>query len=114
MNNNDDVTFDTLEKENIRWKRFFSKLDTWKLNFEKITPYSGDNEIEIFDTDPFDLKKLYYKENDIQQVALIPPSCKQKIIDELAKFNITEDFIYPDMDNVSNEINTNYTKENSK
>ena len=60
------------------------------------------------------VKKLYYKENDIQQVALIPPSCKQKIIDELAKFNITEDFIYPDMDNVSNEINTNYTKENSK
>ena len=114
LKNEEDVTFDVLETENARWKKVFSKLDTWKLNFEKITPYSGDNEIEIFDTDPFDLRKLYYKENEVQKVALIPPSCKQKIIDELAKFNITEDFIYPDMDNVSNEINTNYTKENSK
>lgn len=78
---------------------------TWKLHFKKIKPYSDDNEIEIFKTDPFDLKRLFYKKNGVQQVVLIHPDYKNKILDELKMLNITEDFVYPDMDNVANEIN---------
>ena len=36
---------------------------------------------------------------------------KKNIIKELRKFNITEDFIYPDMDNVAHEIMENINKE---
>lgn len=114
LNGDSELTFDSLASEKPHWKTIFSKLNTWDLEFEKIKPYSDNNEIKIFDTDPFDLKRLYYKKNNVQQVVLIPPSFKQKIIDELFKYNITEDFIYPDMDNVSNEINTNYSKEDKK
>lgn len=68
-------------------------------------PYSNGSEIEIFKTDPFNLKRLFYKKNGIQQVVLIPPDAKPVILRELALLNITEDFVYPDMDNVANEIN---------
>ena len=78
--------------------------ETWDLLFNKVTPYSEENELDIFKTDPFDLKRLFYKKDGVQQVALIPPDCKQSILTELRKFNITEDFVYPDMDNVANEI----------
>ena len=110
LNAKEDISFDSLQCKS-RWKSNFSKLNTWNLWFGKIRPYSDDNEIKIFDTDPFDLERLYYKDNGVQQVVLIPPSCKEKIVQELAKYNITEDFIYPDMDNISNEINENYNKE---
>ncbi len=36
---------------------------------------------------------------------MIPPDAKPVILRELALLNITEDFVYPDMDNVANEIN---------
>lgn len=85
--------------------------ETWHLRFEKIKPYDKENTIEIFRTDPFDLKRLFYKdENDVQQVVLIPPDCKRSILNELAKLNITEDFVYPDMDNVANEISEQINK----
>ena len=59
------------------------------------------------------MRRLYYRnDNDIQQVVLVPPDkIKENIIKELRKFNITEDFIYPDMDNVAHEIMENITKE---
>ena len=61
--------------------------------------------------DPFNLRRLFYKDkNGIQQVVLIPPEAKQNIINELKIFNITEDFIYPDMDNVAHEIMENINK----
>ena len=88
------------------------KEKSWELRFWKVKPYSDENELEIFRTDPFDLHRLFYK-NDagIQQVVLIPPSQKQPILDELAKLNITEDFVYPDMDNVAHEISEQFSKE---
>ncbi len=102
---NDSFSFDELLNES-KWKRHFSEGNTWELEFRKIRPYSGENKFKEFDTDPFDLHRLFYKDEDgIQQVVLIPPETKKGIVKELAKFNITEDFIYPDMDNVANEIN---------
>lgn len=79
--------------------------ETWNLKFRKIKPYSEENQINIFRTDPFDLRRLFYKVNGIQRVVLIPPDCKENILNDLKKINITEDFVYPDMDNVANEIN---------
>ncbi|MBO4705468.1 MAG: FRG domain-containing protein [Spirochaetaceae bacterium] len=76
----------------------------WMFRFYKIKPYSTDNELSIFQTDPFDLRRLLYKEKGIQQIVLVPPENKQEIIEELRKLNISEDFVYPDMDNVANEI----------
>ena len=91
-----------------KWSKRFSKGFTWELWFKKVKPYSGENRIKIFDIDPFDLRRLFYKDEEgIQQVVLIPPDKKEGIVNELKKFNITEDFIYPDMDNVANEINEN-------
>lgn len=81
-----------------------------KLHFKKIKPYSDENEISIYRSDPFDLQKLFYKKNKIQQVALIPPDSKSVILDELKRINISEDFVYPDMDNVANEINEQFNK----
>lgn len=107
--NSDYETFDNLEK-NSEWKKDFKDLKTWKLLFEKITPYDESNEIEIFRTDPFDISRLFYKKNKVQQVILIHPNSKSTILDELRRLNITEDFIYPDMDTVANEINENINK----
>ena len=106
---NPDVYFEKILK-NKKWGNYFE--NTWDLNFRKIKPYSGCNFIKEFDIDPFNLRRLYYKdENGIQQVVLIPPESKQSIINELKVFNITEDFIYPDMDNVAHEIMENINKE---
>lgn len=100
---------DLLEKPS--WNKYVKNNNTWELKFQKIVPYSGNNRIKIFDTDPFDIHKLYYREKDIQRVVLIPPDCKKSIVKQLERFNITEDFIYPDMDNVANEINENIRNE---
>lgn len=81
-----------------------SETKTWELRFKKIKPYSDENELDFFKTDPFDLQRLFYRKDDIQQVVLIPPDRKKSILEELRKLNITEDFVYPDMDNVANEI----------
>lgn len=87
-----------------------TETETWNLKFRKIKPYEK-NEIKIFETDPFDIKKLFYKDKDNNQlVVLIPPKAKKKIEESLKKFNITDGFIYPDMDTVANEINKNINK----
>lgn len=108
---------ETILKENyIDW--YDLKKKGWVLNdanifdlwFGKVTPYSDENELDIFKTDPFDLKRLFYKKDGVQQVVLIPPDCKTSILAELRKFNITEDFVYPDMDNVANEISEQINK----
>ena len=107
---NPSTTFNDLLQE-PRWKKLFENENTWELEFRKIKPYSGENKFKEFDTDPFNLRRLFYKESGVQQVVLIPPENKKGIISELEKFNITEDFIYPDMDNVANEINERINKE---
>ena len=88
--------------------KILNEEETWKLRFKKIKPYDDSNELKIFKTDPFDLQRLFYKEKGVQQVILIPPDIKPKILEELRKLNITEDFVYPDMDNVANEISEQF------
>ena len=103
------ITFEDL-MEDRHWCKKFDNGKTWELGFTKINPYSK-NKNEVFDTDPFNLRRLFYKDkHDIQQVVLIPPECKEDIVKQLRKFNISEDFIYPDMDNVAHEINDNMNK----
>lgn len=93
-------------QEKSKWKSLLKNIDTWELRFRKIKPYDAGNKIKIFETDPFDIQRLFYRNKKGEQlVVLIPPTAKKKIVDELRKFNITEDFIYPDMDTVANEIN---------
>lgn len=107
LNYDGDLSFNELLNDK-KWSKRFSEGFTWSLRFKKVKPYSGENRIKIFDIDPFDLRRLFYKDEEgIQQVVLIPPDKKEGIVNELKKFNITEDFIYPDMDNVANEINEN-------
>ena len=102
-------TFENLSNSS-EWKDDFKELKTWKLLFEKIKPYDESNEIEIFRTDPFNISRLFYKKGKVQQVVLIPPDAKQGILEDLRRLNVTEDFIYPDMDTVANEINENINK----
>ncbi|MDE6705581.1 MAG: FRG domain-containing protein [Treponemataceae bacterium] len=105
LNSEESVTYASL-LENSPFKADLDENKTWLMNFWKIKPYDDDNGFEEFRTDPFDLRRLFYKdEKGIQQVVLIPPEAKGKIKAELARFNITEEFIYPDMDSVANEIN---------
>ena len=98
------ITFEDLVKHS-KWGKLFNEGKTWELEFKKIKPYSIENKIAIFNTDPFNLRRIYYKKDGVQQVVLIPPDKKEDIKKDLARFNITEDFIYPDMDCVANEIN---------
>lgn len=83
----------------------FGAANNRALKFTKVKPYDESNELEEFKTDPFELSRLFYKKDGVQQVVLIHPDCKKTIVKELERFNITEDFIYPDMDTVANEIN---------
>lgn len=102
---NEDISYDKLLKDSP-FKHDLDNTVTWIMNFRKVKPYDEDNEFEVFRTDPFDLRRIFYKDkNGIQQVVLIPPEAKETIKKELASFNIREDFIYPDMDSVANEIN---------
>ncbi|MDE6774450.1 MAG: FRG domain-containing protein [Treponemataceae bacterium] len=93
--------------EDSPFKHDLGNIETWHMKFWKVKPYDEKtNEFEEFRTDPFDLRRIFYKDkNGIQQVVLIPPEAKETIKKELARFNIREDFIYPDMDSVANEIN---------
>lgn len=81
--------------------------ENWDFIFEKIIPYNINNTSKWIQQDPFDLEKIFYKDDkDKQVVFLIPPQCKKTILGQLEKFNITESFIYPDMDSVANELNS--------
>lgn len=102
--NSDSVSFAALASKS-KWKVDFNSIKTWELKFTKVKPYDESNELEEFKTDPFELSKLFYKKDGVQQVVLIHPDYKKTIVKELERFNITEDFIYPDMDTVANEIN---------
>lgn len=91
---------------------FAKKLENkelWNFEFEKIEPYNISNSMEWMRQDPFDLNKIFYKNaNGKQVIFLIPPAAKPELLRELEKFNFTEDFIYPDMDNVAHEINLRF------
>lgn len=80
--------------------------------FQKNIPYEQSDLVpEYIRKDPFDINRLFYKNTANQKlVVLIPPYAKEKILKELAQNKITEDFIYPDMDTVSNELNNTIGK----
>ena len=90
---------------------FIKKVDSrdsdyWSFEFQKCQPYEkNENTSKILQNDPFDLDKLFYREDDKQIVFLIPPDCKNEILKQLDRLNINEEYIYPDMDSVSNELN---------
>ncbi len=46
---------------NERLGRNLDEIVTWNLKFEKIMTYSNDCKTEIFKTDSFNLKRLFYK-----------------------------------------------------
>lgn len=59
--------------------------------------------------EPFRLMDLYYRNSKNQQgVFLIHSDSKKILLKELDEFNITEDFIYPDMDDVAHELNEKF------
>ena len=103
MKNRDDL----VEPLNVeRLKKQYPKLTEWDISFGKINPYNINNKYGIFKSDPFDLKRLYYKdkETDKQIVFFIPPGCKEKIRKQLESIGYTYDFLYPEVDTVFHEI----------
>lgn len=55
--------------------------------------------------DPFNIRRLLYKDaNGDQVVFLIPPTAKEHIKEQLSRLGITDAFVYPEMDSVSNEL----------
>lgn len=84
----------------------FDNCELGDFHFKKVNAFSLDNKFKQMQDDPFDLNRLLYTNGQGHQVVfLIPPTAKEKIAKELEKFGFTEDFIYPDMDNVANELN---------
>lgn len=85
--------------------------EEWDFKFRKITPYSLENKIEHFQKDPFSLEHLHYTNNEGKRYAVVvSPTNKMKISRELEKIGIDNFFLYPEMYNVSHEINEIYTK----
>ncbi len=84
----------------------FKNTTEWDFRFEKIIPYSLENENPLMQNDPFDIKKFYYRDEDKNQiVVLVPPTAKKKILRQLENFGITEDFVYPEPDSVAYQLN---------
>lgn len=78
------------------------------IKYQKSNPYDQSDWVpEYIKKDPFDINRLFFRQqNGKRLVILIPPYAKQQILAELAQNNIREDYIYPDMDTVANELNT--------
>ena len=84
----------------------FKNTTEWDFRFEKIIPYSLENKNPLMQNDPFDIKRLYYRDSDkAQLVVLIPPTAKKRIKQQLANIGFTEEFIYPELDSVSYALN---------
>ena len=84
----------------------FKNTTEWDFRFEKIIPYSLKNKNPLMQNDPFDIKRLYYRDSDkAQLVVLIPPTAKKRIKQQLANIGFTEEFIYPELDSVSYALN---------
>ncbi len=89
-----------------KFPKEFKNTTEYDIRFEKIIPYSMDNRDPLMQNDPFDIKRLYYRDSDTAQIlVLIPPTAKKKILRQLANIGITEDFIYPELDSVSYALN---------
>lgn len=89
-----------------RYKTQFKNTTEWDFRFKKIEPYSLENRSLVMRNDPFDINRMLFRgKNGAQKVILVPPDKKMKIKDELAIMGITEEFIYPELDSVSNALN---------
>lgn len=89
----------------------FERDKTYNIFFKKIEPYSLNNSSPKMQNDPFDLRRFLYKNSTGEQVVfLIPPTAKEHIKSQLAKLNITDAFVYPEMDSVSNELCEQFRK----
>ena len=89
-----------------RYKTQFKNTTEWDFRFKKIEPYSLENRSPVMRNDPFDINRMLFRgKNGAQKVILVPPDKKMKIKDELAIMGITEEFIYPELDSVSNALN---------
>ena len=110
-NGSNEINLDYLQ--NGLCKKFpqFKKNGKYDIHFKKIIPYSLDNDDKRFQNDPFNLRRFLYKNSNGEQVVfLIPPTAKEHIKSQLAKLNITDAFVYPEMDSVSNELYEQFTK----
>lgn len=107
----DEINLDNLQKGLCKEFPQFKKNCNYDIHFKKIIPYSLDNDDERFKSDPFNLRRFLYKNTNNEQVVfLIPPTAKDHIKSQLAKLNITDAFVYPEMDSVSNELYEEFTK----
>jgi hypothetical protein len=80
----------------------FKNAVIWDFCFKKINPY-------MCEDNPFDLEKLYYRNNKKEQIIfLIPPCIKKHLKEQLQHLGITEAFVYPELDSVAHELNLNY------
>ena len=106
-----ELNLDYLKKGFYKQFPQFKKAADYDIHFKKIIPYSLENSDPRMQNDPFDLRRLLYKnEKDEQIVFLIPPTAKEHIKMQLAKLNITDAFVYPEMDSVSNELCEQFSK----
>lgn len=86
----------------------FSNLTAWDLKFKKISP----NESDFVDT--YGLYKYLYNSTPSRANVytpiyfIVPPENKKDILKELHYMNITKSYIYPEMQNVAEELKNNY------
>lgn len=107
----DKTFFDVYDNRKNKWHSEFSSYEEWKKHdfmFRKIEPYSKENKYKEFREDPFDLKRLFYKDKAKKQIVFfIPPDCKDQILKDLKSLNIDECTMFPEKDTVAHYLNDN-------
>ena len=89
-----------------QFKTQFKNTTKWDFCFKKIQPYDLKNSDKLMQNDPFDIRRMLYRnKNGSQKVVLIPPKAKPIIKRELSLLGFTEEFIYPEPDSVSYALN---------
>lgn len=93
-----------------RFPAQFQNTEAFDFCFKKVRPYSKDNKSLRMQDDPFNIRRLLYKDaNGDQVVFLIPPTAKEHIKEQLSRLGITDAFVYPEMDSVSNELQERFS-----
>lgn len=100
---------DIQENSKNKFHSEFKDFKQWTFLFHKVKPYSLENKYKEFRDDPFDLKRLFYTdENEKRVVFFIPPDCKNKILEELNIVNINECTMFPEMESVALYLNEKF------
>lgn len=90
-----------------KYTEIFKDVKFSDIEMRKVKPYSIENKQKNprMYYDPFNIRRLLYRNTDNEQVVfLIPPTAKNTILSQLEKLNITDAFVYPEMDSVCNEL----------